>query len=133
MSRSIKLTRSAQQPIVIEDGSLGYRFTVVASDAVSMENEVFKMNQRPLNPGETAIDYVSDFHGICTISDLQDLPIDNPLPPDTRFRVASIDVDYLTQAQGDDAWDEIKLGVETLVRALNIADNLNIVEVVQIG
>lgn len=132
MARQITLVRSAQQPIVNGEVVMGYRFAVTAS-AIDMPSEVFKMNQRPLDPTVPEGGEMNDFSGICTPEDLNNLPINAPNPPNTLFRVATIDVRYDTERQGDDAWSEIKLGVDNLRMALNIMDRLNLTETVTYG
>jgi len=131
-SRQITLTREAQQPIVNKGVVMGYHFKVTAV-AIDMPSEVFMMNRRPLDPDNAHGDSVDDFAGICTPEDLQNLPINAPILPNTLFRSAVINVKYDTQEQGDDAWNEIQLGVNNLRVALNIMDNLNVTENVQFG
>jgi hypothetical protein len=132
MDRQITLTRSAQQQDVNGNVVMGYRFTVLAV-GTDMESAVFKMNQRPKDVTAQPTDPVNDFQGICTPEDLQNLPVNAPIPPDTRFRVDLIDVKYDTQEQGEEAWEDIQSGVDGLRIALNIMDNLNVVETVQSG
>jgi hypothetical protein len=125
MTRSITLTRSAQQPI-----AQGYHFTVEASGAVDMPNEVFRMKQRPLDP--IAQTTTNEFTGICSPADLQDLPINAPIIPDPRFRVLFIDVTYYNIAFGDSIWEDIKFEVNDLVSSLNAGDILGNVEVITV-
>jgi hypothetical protein len=131
VSRIITLTRGAQQPVVNETTTCGYTFQVTAQGN-GMPSEVFVMNQRPEDPNAAYPTPTDDFIGVATIADLV-LPINGPEPPDTRFRVAQITVTYETEQEGNNAWTLIQVLVNSLRVALNLADNLNISQVVQFG
>lgn len=124
-THSIKLTRSAQEPHNV--GSLqGYHFTVTASDGVNMPNEIFRMYERPLDPlAQTVTD---TFAGVCSVAELQQLPVNAPIPPDDRFRVLFIDVFYRTVEHGDKVWAAIQADTDDLVKSLTAADRLNVEE-----
>jgi hypothetical protein len=127
-THSIQLTRSAQLPHNV--GNLqGYRFTVTAHDAVGMPNEVFRMYEQPLDPIAQTRTPVYD--GISLPSELVNLPINAPVPPQYHYRVASIDVDYNSTIAGEAAWESIKLDVDLLVKSLAASDLLLVEETVQ--
>jgi len=131
MARIIILTRQAQQPVVNETTACGYTFTVTAVGTF-MPSEVFVMNQRPADPQATYPTPTADFLGVADPA-LLVLPINQPIPPDTRFRMAAITVTYDTEQEGNEAWSLIKSLVDALRIALNLADELNVTEVVQFG
>ena len=125
---SIELTREAQEPHNV--GNLqGFRFTVVAHDAVNMPNEIFRMYEQPLDP--IAQTRTPVFDGIATPEDLQNLPINAPVPPEYHYRVLSIDVVYSSTIAGEDAWESIKVDTAKLVESLAASDLLIVEETVQ--
>lgn len=127
--RSITLTRSAQLPTVV-NGLSGFHVIITASAAVNMPNEVFVKRERPLDPIAQTV--TSDFFNVATPTDIQNLPINAPIPPDVLFRVLQIDVFYVNETEGDNAWTNIQAGVQLLIDSLDAADLLNQVDVVVI-
>lgn len=130
MSRQITLVRSASE--IVNPGDIqGYRYTVQAQDAVDMPNEIFRMFDRPLDP--TIGTVVSEFNGICSPGDLVAFPINAPIPPEIRFRVAFIDLTFRSPIEGEEQWASIKFETEELVRSLDDLDNLLVQETVTYG
>lgn len=130
MARQITIVRSATEVLNVGDIQ-GYRYTVTAQNAVDMPNEIFRMFNRPLDP--TIGTVVSEFNGICSPGDLVDLPINAPIPPEIRFRVAFIDLTFRDPSEGEAQWDSIKFETRELVRSLDDLDNLLIQETVTYG
>ena len=129
---NITLTRDAQQTVT-QDGTLqSYRFTVIASaPSAGIPTTIFLMTERPLNPltGTTT----TDFSGVCTPYDISTLPVDAPIPPDTRYRVDDIDVTYQNETDGDEAWESLQEDVLQLLKSIVAGDNLDIQDVVVIS
>lgn len=130
--RRVKLTRSVQLQFV-EGSTLGYKFTIVTSDANLMPNEIFKLRRHPVDPQDPESDPINDFQGICSPTELNDLPVDNPDPPDDLYRSATVELTYYTQQLGDDAWEGIKSDVDLLKSSLDISDTLDVEEEYWVG
>lgn len=125
---SIQLTRTAQLPHNL--GNLqGFRFTVVAHDAINMPDEIFRLYEQTLDP--IAQTRIPVYDGVANIADLTNLPINAPLPPEYHYRVSSIDVDYTSEIEGDATWESIKSDVEALVNSLAASDRLIVEETIQ--
>jgi hypothetical protein len=125
---SIQLTRSAQLPHNL--GNLqGFRFTVVAHDAVGMPVEIFRMYDQTLDP--VAQTRTAVYDGVANIADLANLPINAAVPPEYHFRVDHIDVDYTSELDGEAAWESIESDVDSLVESLAASGLLVVEETVQ--
>ena len=122
--RRILLTRSAQQ--AYSASTQGFRFTVTASDANLMPNEVFRFLRRPINPAIPAGEILDTFAGVCTPTELITLPVNNPYPDAqvAYYRSLSVDVRYESQQQGDFAWNQIIAAVTALKDAMDLQDVL---------
>jgi len=125
---SIKLTRDAQLPHNVGNMQ-GYKFKVTAFDAIGMPAEIFRMYEQPLDPIAQTRTPVYD--GVASPTDLQNLPINAPVPPEYHYRVSSFDVIYTAVILGDETWDSIKSDVEKLVESLAATDVLIVQETVQ--
>lgn len=122
---SIQLTRSAQLPHNV--GNLqGFRFTVTAHDAIGMPTEIFRLYEQPLDPIAQTRTPVYD--GVANIADLANLPINAPVPPEYHYRVNHIDVDYLSEIAGEEAWESLQSDVDKLVKSLAASDLLLVEE-----
>lgn len=130
MARQITLVRLATE--IVNPGDVqGYRYTVTAQDAVDMPNEIFRMFTRPLNP--LTMTTMSEFDGICSPADLDELPVDAPITPDIRFRVSFITLIFANPTEGEEQWASIKAETAALVQSLDDLDLLLIQETVTLG
>jgi hypothetical protein len=129
-TRTITITRLAQQisnPNGPQNFTLSYTQQITASGAVSMPNEIFRMNSRPLDPNNPTGPLQTYFEAVCTPLDLTTLPINNPNPgPITQFRVASFTLVNGNQKDANQAWTNIQADIQSLKTALDQADVLQI-------
>ena len=115
--RRVKLTISTQT-LYTKNVTQNYRVTVVASNANLMPNEIFLFSRKPGG--------VDIFKGVCTPSQLQFLPIDNPdtnVDP-TFFRKSSIDWSLEDSAAAEAFSTSLLTAVGTLKASLDTADGL---------
>lgn len=125
MARAVNLSRTARQSITVNNVP-GYHHVITVTSAVGLDKYIFRKRQRPLDP--IAQTTTSDFDGVCTPVDLQDLPVNAPNPPNVLFRVDNIDVFYPTQDEGLDEWDAIQAAIQLLLDRLAADDALAITE-----
>lgn len=130
MAFSITLARTAQT--TVNPGiTQSYTFSVTASNGVNTQTEIFRMHRRPLDP--IAQTTTNDFDGICTPADIQNLPINAPISPNTYFRVNYILVTYENQSDGEDSWVAIQSATLTLMKSLQANSELVVSDTVTIS
>jgi hypothetical protein len=127
--RKVDLTRRAQTRFVANAVD-GFRFTVAAENAVLMPAEIFRYIRRPYNPATGA--EADEFDGVCSVPDLEELPVGAPTGSPQFFRLAELDLVFRSMTEADEAWDVIRADVGTLVRTLNLADELGAAETTEI-
>lgn len=128
--RRVKISRSAQvatQVNLIQS----YRFTLTASEANLMDNEIFVLREFVINntTGETS----TIFDHVATPVELDTLPIGEPSEGETTYRSSYVELNFDTEAEADDAWEAIQNDVGLLVRALDLGDRLGLSEDIWFG
>lgn len=124
--RRIQLIRTPQE-VFNPYTSLAFRFTVLATNGYLIDNNIFKMVNRPLDPASVDLTVtVPKFIGVCTPGDMANLPINNPPldDPTAPYRLGLIDVTFVNEVSADNAWAEIQEEATNLVNALNAQDDL---------
>jgi hypothetical protein len=126
--RRIKLTRTTQ---IANLNIPSYTFTVTASDANLMPEEVFVFRRLVINnlTGDTQ-DY---FDRVASGVDLNVVPIGAPNSGDDEFRSSAFTVTFATQTLGETAWAALQTGVTGLKRELDASENLSAGEEVWVG
>lgn len=102
----------------------GIRVRIVASNAALMPDKIFAYLLLPLKPGET--ERVGAFDHICSPTDLEEYPEDDPLPnarPEW-FRLNYVDVLLRSRAEVEAFIAAVQEDVQRLKDTLDIADNL---------
>jgi hypothetical protein len=120
--RRIQLTLTTQR-ISTGPSIQSYRLTVVTSNGNLMPNEVFRYVRISAGVGyPTAVD---KYQGICTPSELINLPIDNPDPTATlpQFRKSSLDLTFTDITTAEDAVAVITTALRDLKTALDFTDD----------
>lgn len=128
--RGIRLVRETQTRFVTNAVD-GFRFTVTASDAYDMPNEIFAYVRRPLNP--TLGTEADEFSHVCSVPDLEEYPAAEPTGTPPFFRLSTIDLVFRSQTDAEEAWELIQREVTVLVDTLNRNDVLSTTHDVQIG
>ena len=131
-TRGIHLLRQNQERYIV--GVIdGFRFTVYAYGAYGLNNEIFRYLRHPYDP-TTGAD-VDEFDGVCSSVDLEELPVNEPRADGSSsfFRLSSLDLVFRSRELADQTWEAIKEDVSSLIRSLNVMDDLSGSETVTIG
>jgi hypothetical protein len=139
---TVNVTRQAQQvsatpgqvnppgtPGVAQNFLLSYTQVITASGGTGMPNEIFKLNLRPVNPTNPTGPQTSDYQGVCTPYELQNLLVGTPGAGQTLYRTATVTLVHANQSDADGAWAQIETDVQTLVSALIAADRQQVLQV----
>jgi hypothetical protein len=133
---SLTLTRLSQTVNTIY-GLTGFRFQVTASNAVGtlIKNEIFLYTQLPLDPANSSGTQNNYFVGICSPSDLVELPINNSLPDilPANFRSASLDIICRSESEANSTWIQLQVDVQALLNSLAFMDVLTNQQIVNLG
>lgn len=121
MRRAIKLLPTFQASADPLDG-VGVRFSVTATAADGLPDEVFLFGVRPARPGAPAA--VADFQCVCTPPDLADYPAGEPTPgmDPPFFRLAAVTLDFRSRKAASAAYEAIAADVVTLLDTLDRMD-----------
>ena len=126
MARQLDLTKVTQKT-----PSQGFKLTVTASNPVDgMVTGVFVMRRSVFDP--VAQTYVDEFSHVASATELARLPTSAPLSGQFEFRVATFTETYETIAEADDVWAAVVSEVGSLIRSLNLADDLGTPETITI-
>jgi hypothetical protein len=121
--RGIWLRRYAQTRYVASNIE-GFRFKAVTYGANLMPEKIFRYGREALNAREGT--FVLSFDGVCSPSDLEEFPEEEPtvnsFPEFCRLNY--VDLVFRTQAQAEDTWQNIISEVTSLVNTLNTMDNI---------
>lgn len=102
----------------------GIRVRITASNAALMPDKIFAYLLLPLKPGES--ERVGAFDHVCSPTDLEEYPEDDPLPnmrPEW-FRLSYVDVLLRSRAEVKDFIKEVAEDVQRLKTTLDLADTL---------
>jgi hypothetical protein len=102
----------------------GIRVRIVASDALLMPIKIFAYLLLPLKPGES--ERVGAFDHVCSPTDLEEYPEDEPIP-DTRpewFRLDFVDVLLRSRAEVEAFIRDVAEDVQRLKATLDLTDTL---------
>jgi hypothetical protein len=100
----------------------GFRFKVVAYGGNLMPDKIFRYAREALNAREGA--YRLAFDGVCSPSDLEEFPEDEPLVnvyPEF-CRLDYVDLVFRSQSLAEEAWQLLTEEVAALVNTLNKMD-----------
>lgn len=102
----------------------GIRVRITASDAVDMPTKIFAYQLLPLKPG--AEERVGAFDHVCSPTDLEEYPEDDPLPNyrPAWFRLNYVDVLLRSRAEVKAFIEDVAEDVQRLKTTLDIADTL---------
>jgi hypothetical protein len=97
---------------------------ITASDAVDMPTKIFAYQMLPLKPG--AEERVGAFDHVCSPTDLEEYPEDDPLPNyrPAWFRLNYVDVLLRSRAEVKAFIEDVAEDVQRLKTTLDIADTL---------
>lgn len=130
-----KLTVTRRQVTEIEYAELGaFRLRVDAADATGdTDPNVFLYNRRPVNPYDNSV--VDDFVSIASVVDLAEYPVGQPNETTTypMFRLSYMELDFRSIDHLNQAWGIIVSQLDSLMKLLIKLENLQVVEVVDIG
>ena len=132
MARQIDLTRYSE---VIENvpslETYAFRLKIVASNPVDMPAEIFLFQRNLLDPYTNQ--YVDEFLAVCSPDDILQYPVNDPGNTDPPFfRKDTIDVIVPSRTFAEDMWSDIQNQVNTLIKAMNAKDTLQLDETVTI-
>lgn len=102
----------------------GIRVRITATEAALMSDKVFAYMRQPLKPGQTV--GVGSFSHVCSPTDLEEYPEDEPLP-DIRpewFRLNYVDVILRSRAEVKAFIRDVVEDVQNLKRTLDVMDEL---------
>lgn len=125
MSRSITLSRQAQQPAT-GYGREGYRWAVSVTTSSGVAREIFRFLRRPLDPSKPTDTQVDVFSGVCRPEEMASLPVGAPHEGDDPawLRSSSVDLVFASEELADLAWSRLQVDVRSLLLALNKMDTL---------
>lgn len=108
----------------------GVRVRIEADDAIDVTRKIFAYITLPLDPQSG--DRTAAFDHICSPSDLEEYPADNPLPGITPewLRLNYVDVILRSWDEAVDLITQVKLDVKALITTLNTMDSLGSYEAV---
>lgn len=120
--RRVKLTWQVSR--YFSDSVDGIRVRITASDAALMSNKIFAYQMLPLKPG--ADNRVGAFDHVCSPTDLEEYPEDDPIPNDRPawFRLNYVDVLLRSRAEVKSFIESVIDDVQRLKHTLDVADLL---------
>lgn len=132
VKHGIKLKKFVQTSYVINNVD-GFRMKIEAFSANNMSNAIFRYIKGPFNGN--AGTYQEDFDGVCSPSDLEEFPIDDPAAGANPawFRKDYVDLVFRSQTTAEETWDRIVKDVTILIKTLDIMDNIFQEKIVSIG
>lgn len=128
----IRLKKFIQERYVINNVD-GFRMKIEAYDANNMSNYIFRYIRGPFS--QVTGSYFEEFDGICSPADLEEFPVDTPIPNANPawFRKTYIDLVFRSQTTAEEAWNRIVKDVSTLVSSLDLMDTIKEEKIVDIG
>jgi hypothetical protein len=114
---SIVLTPHFQRDFVINHNT-GFRIRIEASQGVNIADAVFRYYLKTPNPITGIADAV--FSGVCTWSDMEDLPVQVPEEGSDpqSFRQDFIDIVVDSETTAQDVWERVQEEVQELVNTI---------------
>lgn len=111
----------------------GFRFKVEAYGGNNIPNKIFRYAKEDLNAREAT--YRLAFDGVCSPSDIEEYPEDEPNPEGfPQFcRLDYVDLVFRSQSVAEDAWQILVEEVTNLVSTLNIMDVMEPSDNLKIG
>lgn len=102
----------------------GIRVRITATDGVQMPNKIFAYQMLPLRPG--AQERVGAFDHVCSPTDLEEYPEDDPLPNyrPAWFRLNYVDVLLRSRAEVKAFIEDVIEDVQRLKTTLDVTDTL---------
>ena len=121
-SRRIKLTWQVSR--YNYHATDGIRVRITATNANLMPNKIFAYLLLPLKPGETG--QLGAFDHVCSPTDLEEYPEDDPIPNDRPawFRLSYVDVLLRSRAEVDAFIKDVAEDVQRLKATIDLADTL---------
>jgi hypothetical protein len=113
----------------VQNYTLSFAQIYTASDGVGIDDNIFLMNQRPVDPTNLGGPQTADYVGVCSPYDLATWSVNAPAPGQTLFRVLQVNRSFQNQNDADVEWTVVKEDVQLLINVLKANDNLNNVEV----
>lgn len=129
--RRIKLTTYVSR--YYASGTDGIRVRIEASDANLMPTKIFAYQLMPVSP--TAAERAGMFDHVCSPSDLEEYPEDEPLPTlrPAWFRLNYVDVLLRSKEEVNGFINDVKVDVDALKAMLDVTDSLEQIETHWIG
>lgn len=115
MSIQITITSTPQLSVAGQ----AYQQQITAGSAVGMDQNIFVMKQRPLDPTTGVLTY--DFDHVATPTDLTTIPVNAPIAGGVYFRIFTFTQTMSTPADAADALKTLIDDVNALVRSLTQA------------
>jgi len=108
----------------------GYRMVIEVDEVCNVSANIFLYQVSFPDPetGETT----SRFKAVCSPSDIEQYPIDEPESGGTYYRLSSADLLFRAVSLADETWDAIRGDVEELVETLGLMDEMGLIETVTI-
>lgn len=130
--RGIKLERSALTRAQSGIYSV-FRLHVRVVQAHLVDPNIFVFIRSPPTAAQNT--YIDSFETVASPVDMQDWPVGAPNPSlgQQFFRLHELVLDFRSQTELDTAWTEIKTEVCGLMAALELLDELKVVEEFQCG
>ena len=102
----------------------GLRIRIEASEAANMPNKIFAYQLVPAGPADA--EPIGMFDHVCSPSDLQEYPEDEPVPTvrPAWFRLAYVDLLLRSRAEVDDLLHGVLQDVAGLKAALDAVDDI---------
>lgn len=102
----------------------GIRVRIEASDANLMPNKIFAYQLMPIGPAEA--ERAGMFDHVCSPSDLEEYPEDEPVPTERPawFRLNYVDVLLRSRTEVDSFIKDVTADVQSLKEVLDTADQL---------
>lgn len=129
--RRVKLTWQISRYFF--DGTDGIRVRITASDAYLMPEKIFAYTMLPMKPGAT--ERIGAFDHICSPTDIEEYPEDDPIPNHRPewFRLNYVDVLLRSRAEVKDFIECVVSDVQRLKETLDTVDTLGFGTVQWIG
>lgn len=132
--RRLKLVRKAVTQVNYQFlGAYRLRIEVSDPDNTGADPNVFLFLRRPINPYNQEV--LDDFHAVASPVDLAEYPVGEPNALTTYpfYRIDFIELDFRSTAQANETWTLIVAEVDSLLRALDRLDTLEVVEETFVG
>jgi hypothetical protein len=118
---SVQVSDSAQIPKY--NGYAGFELQLTVKEVTNITDRIFVLHREPTSEGVDG--YEDAFYSIASVTELSDLPADNPDVESPFFRVNSVALVFPTKQALDEGLKKILAEVEALKKANDVSINFS--------